>query len=187
MRGFRWLQRLATIRGSGIGVGWAGIGVALVIFVIDALNVKLSHDVLYLLLALGVLAIVGGLSGPPIAAAIAKRELGEASEASLRAECQEVTQGIWRLLERDQPTFRPARSSEAWEAATQSYIADSGALMRRFDADFGGRALWLYDELTRRGIEMGDRFDFEHPTNPLGIREVAQRLEVGCLQLGGQM
>jgi hypothetical protein len=55
--------------------------------------------------------------------------------------------------------------------------------MREFDSAFSARALWLFDELSSRGVLDGDRFIFEHPTNPLGVRDVAQTLATACDRL----
>jgi hypothetical protein len=55
--------------------------------------------------------------------------------------------------------------------------ASAASVMARYDSQLSAEALALYDEFARRGlVGIIDRIEFEYPSNPLGVRRVAQHL-----------
>lgn len=72
-----------------------------------------------------------------------------------------------------------AERHRAFEMSTQALIAYSTETMSRYMVRFQARALKLFDDLKECNlVDSSQRHWFEHPTNPLGIQEVAKLLGV---------
>lgn len=194
----RRLERLAGFRTWGVGLGLVGVGISCVLWALDALDTEMPDWVLIGVLIFGIVLVLLGIGLPTYATYAGRHRLEELPESQLAYECRETVKEIERFLEVESATDPsrtphwhgvPDNASEgekrrAIERHTQALLDHSGRMMRSFDSQFGVRVLWLYDELARRGLTVGmDRLEFEHPTNPLGIRRIMQQLGTACERL----
>jgi hypothetical protein len=125
---------------------------------------------------------------PPARPFVRKRHLRERAESLAGSINDLAAEGMaYRLPAWQSAGWQHADESERtrlWNENTNALIADSQAVMARFDREHGSEALVLYDEFARLGKTGGvERFRFEYPTNSLGLREVAQWLGVWAKQL----
>jgi hypothetical protein len=81
--------------------------------------------------------------------------------------------------------FGPIDLPGAWERQTARTISYSRDTMSRWNERFAVKALTAYDQLIAHGAVDTEttRFHVEHPTNPLGIKEVSRSLGVMASQL----
>jgi hypothetical protein len=87
---------------------------------------------------------------------------------------------------RDDPTLKlHLRSSsvseeerhQRWIESTVSTMEFYTETMNRYGQRFEARALAIFDAAAKAGLaDPRKRVEFEHPTNPLGIQRIAQRL-----------
>lgn len=101
------------------------------------------------------------------------------ADADLGEEMVQTSQAILELLgqaKRLEPLLPRTETCDDADARSRH----SRMLMADYDQEFSAKALWLLDEAVRRGYAVGEggRRRAEHPTNPLGIREVATTLGV---------
>ena len=83
--------------------------------------------------------------------------------------------------------FYPHRQ-DTWEADTQRIMRQSDEGMIRWNELYAVRALTAYDRLVAHGAvnsegSFGGRHTFEHPTNRLGIEQIARTLGVMAAEL----
>ena len=78
----------------------------------------------------------------------------------------------------------PEIDFDNWKESTNNLIQYSRETMNLYDEEFGPRIVFIRQEYLKRGIK-SDRLDrfHEHPTNPLGIREIAY----GLAELAGKL
>lgn len=71
----------------------------------------------------------------------------------------------------------PQVDFDKWNESTNNLIRYSQETMNRYHADFGSRVVMIREEYLKRGItsDRVERF-YTHPTNPLGIMELAYGL-----------
>jgi hypothetical protein len=70
------------------------------------------------------------------------------------------------------------QKTQAFNRHTQALLGHSTETQNQYNVQFMGPALALFDELEKRGwLDQQQRFRFEHPTNQLGIEEVARTLQ----------
>jgi hypothetical protein len=81
-------------------------------------------------------------------------------------------------------TFSEEEKNQAFHEHSAKLIRHARETMDRYNASFAAEALVLHAEFERRGVTDGSaRFHFEHPTDPLGVEEVARELGVWGRQL----
>lgn len=93
----------------------------------------------------------------------------------LATEATEISQRIFIFLGERNPYPTDTMDREAgWQSRI---MEESRRFMADYDRQFGATVVRLHDELKKAGIE-ADRLEqfYDHPTNPLGIREVALAL-----------
>ena len=87
----------------------------------------------------------------------------------------------------DRPDWSKLSDDEknrAFNEQTQASVDHSLELMNRYAIEYSAEALYLCEEFIKRGLaQPGDRSRFEHPTNPLGVEEVARKLGLWGKQL----
>ncbi len=78
----------------------------------------------------------------------------------------------------------PQIDLDNWEELTNNLIKYSSETMNLYHENFGSRVVIIRQEYLKGGIK-SDRLDqyYTHPTNPLGIREVAY----GLAELAGKL
>jgi hypothetical protein len=116
----------------------------------------------------------------PSTPALAARPLTtDASDVErLRLECLQASVAIFEFLgkrEQDSPpvTFR----STHWEEDSETYTKYLFETVARYHQEFGAKVESLRNQLDKRGMTTPTiEIYYEHPTNPLGIRALAQSL-----------
>ena len=104
-------------------------------------------------------------------------------QVSLQAwkrEAARTSQDIFQFLadrKRAEPSWVQGGGHEEWQRSSDEHLRHSFETMALFDQRFGARVLALHQTLRKNGLSDEDQeFRYRHPTNPLGIREVAQHL-----------
>ena len=85
---------------------------------------------------------------------------------------------------KEREVSEPSIDFDKWEESTDMLIKYSRETMGLYDVKFGSRVVAIREEYLKLGIR-SDRLDqfYEHPTNPLGIREVA----LGLAELAAEL
>lgn len=105
--------------------------------------------------------------------------LGEGiSLPNLKQVCQQLSQDMLQFLidrQRLKPDLTPTRKQ--WRKQSSDHTRHIQETVALYHQRFGARVVSLYEHLKERGYhdKQADRL-YEHPTNELGIRELAQRL-----------
>lgn len=151
----------------------AGIGVAIT----DVTGLRLLGALL--LAALGVYASLGSLYFVPVPFVARKRQQVIDRAQKLGSEMLE-----WLSVQREAAPQLPTNESEY--RGYGSRVAQHGDRVRlRWDERFLARSLAAYDAMVALGAPGGEsRFTVEHPTNELGMREVAALLQTMAEALG---
>src|SRR2546422_3519340 len=85
----------------------------------------------------------------------------------------EILRWLLRNESRQQIVPRPAM----WHSDTEAMLAQFREMMGEYSRLFGSRVIAMRNELATRGLQDPElELFYEHPTNPLGIRAVGERL-----------
>lgn len=107
----------------------------------------------------------------------------ELTDSKLKEETITLFRDIMEFL-RQREYNEPQIDFENWEESTNNLIEYSRETMNLYHENFGSRVAIIRQEYLKRGIK-SDRLDqyYTHPTNPLGIKEVAY----GLAELAGKL
>lgn len=159
--------------------GWAGVGLALITAVIPGLSPAVRIGIGAIAMACFVIAGV--------------QYLRVGRYRDLRLACKEHSQAVYEFLgdrQRDDPGHVPhwhglphdageKEKHEAFQEHGEKLMRYSTETMTRYNQRFAARSLALFDRAAEFGwVGEKERFRFEHPTNPLGIEEIARTLGV---------
>jgi len=93
--------------------------------------------------------------------------------STLKEQTETLYEDIMNFV-KEREANEPQIDYNKWEESTNALIKYSQETMGLYDVKFGSRVVAIREEYVKLGIK-SDRLDqfYEHPTNPLGIREVA--------------
>jgi len=108
-------------------------------------------------------------------------------EASLKRRGLTLSDEILRFLLDRQRDAVPLPRMGTWEQDAGAMIAYSEGTMALYSQRFGARVIAMRNELADAGLTDPELDQFyEHPTNPIGIRIVAERLGALAERLNGK-
>jgi hypothetical protein len=151
------------------------------------------------LLGLGALGLLAGRAVAYVAFALSALVLAawaldwflHQRDARLRERCRRLSDEIMQFLSdrrRDDPgsiphwfglsaTATEEEKTRAFNDSTAKSMRYSTETISRYNERYLARSLALFDDLAERNLApTANRMYFEHPTNPLGIEEVARTL-----------
>jgi hypothetical protein len=107
-----------------------------------------------------------------------------APQESLKQRALRLSNEVLRFLVERQANEVPLPRAETWDRDTQAMIGYMQQTMALYSERFGARVIAIRNELATEGLrdQELDRF-YEHPTNPIGIRIVGERIGALAQQL----
>jgi hypothetical protein len=100
----------------------------------------------------------------------------------LKRDLRDVSQRLFVLHGRYQ-AGQDAAIGAAFQVGAPA-VGGSADLLAAYDQDYSARALALFDKAAERGlVPTRERLTVENPTNPIGVRQVAQLLGVASEKL----
>jgi hypothetical protein len=136
------------------------------------------------------LGIAAGIAGVVLIADLVISRRGRSQRSSgmamldgdLRHLAERTSADLFEFLQdraSSEPSYPDFGEAKAWADKQRDLYRHSQETMTRYDRKFGAQVLRAFDGFAEREmVDSLDRHQFEHPTNPLGIREVAQQLGV---------
>ena len=190
----RVLSRLRAVFFLGTtGVAALLVGVGVLLAVLKTLTHVGAVPLVFIGLGLFVLLASGfqRARGLRNRARLAVSQAHSDSDDELKAAMRELSAQIYEMLAdrgEDDPSRIPwwhgypegaseEEKNRIFQRSTDRTIRYTLTTMDRYRGRFEGQALALFDEAGLRGwANEGKRHYFEHPTNPLGVEEVARTL-----------
>jgi hypothetical protein len=154
-----------------LGLGFILAGLAGWISVKQTIESNKTGNVLKLI------AVANGIDPDQTIESLAAKTL----EKQLGTEAVALSQEIFKFIDENNIFQTIILRPDSWNEDVKRMLDNNNKIMRLYDEKFSTKSLLLLDIIKKTGaVKVVDRIDeiyFEYPTNPNGIREIANALE----------